>query len=629
MNLEVSRLSWISDLYLTYESNLGQVAKDLDEKAVLLPVAHSTQNAQIEVVINDKGDFLSADKVDKSDAVTVIPVTEDSATRSSGNTPHPLEDKLIYIAGDYMQYTGIDNNDKYEKYLSQLKDWNESAYSNFQVNAIYTYLSNAVLIQDLIKYKVLEEEQGQLTDAKIEGIAQKEAFVRFRVEPVTAQYIGREKAVYKDANLFNLYTQYYVSTQGKVDLCYASGKFIPCSIKHPAKVRHSGDKAKLISANDSSGFTYRGRFSDNLQIASIGYETSQKAHNALRWLIGKQGFSIGEMVIVAWEISGKSIISPTQDTEESFFGDEYEAFEFTNDTYARKLKLAARGYQQSLSTIDSVVVIGLEAATTGRLSVSFYKKMMSSDFMDRILEWHSTCFWKHRYKKDEASGSYYWFVGAPSPKDIAVAAFGDKNEKLIKSTVERLLPCIIDKRKIPKDIVKAAVVRASNPNGFDNKYMYNKAVSIACALVRKSRFDYKGEEWEMALDRENRDRSYVFGRLLGAAQKLEEVALFYSGEQSRSTAAERFGQQFVRRPGKTWKIINDNLRPYTAKMKAMGKTWYVKELQDIYELIDEEDFKKQEPLSEVYLLGYNCQLNSYDKKEGKIKNDTNEGEDKE
>ena len=61
-----------------------------------------------------------------------------------------------------------------------------------------------------------------------------------------------------------------------------------CTEKHPAKLRQGKDKAKLISTNDANGFTYRGRFVSKKEAISIGYETSQKIHNALRWLIQKQ-----------------------------------------------------------------------------------------------------------------------------------------------------------------------------------------------------------------------------------------------------------------------------------------------------------------------------------------------------
>ena len=37
-------------------------------------------------------------------------------------------------------------------------------------------------------------------------------------------------------------------------MCYATGKVTECSYKHPNKIRNAGDKAKLFSANDESGF---------------------------------------------------------------------------------------------------------------------------------------------------------------------------------------------------------------------------------------------------------------------------------------------------------------------------------------------------------------------------------------
>ncbi|MGL5676785.1 MAG: type I-C CRISPR-associated protein Cas8c/Csd1 [Cellulosilyticaceae bacterium] len=615
----MKRLSWIRDLAATYDNNQDKIAKDLEAKAILLPIAHSTQNAQIEIILDEAGTFIRASKVAKADAVTIIPVTEDSASRSSGDAPHPLEDNLKYIAGDYEKFTGIDNKSKHEKYIALIQGWSGSTYSCKQVDAVKEYINKGCIIEDLIQAKVLEAEDGMLIEAKIEGISQKDAFVRFVIEPSTLGSIDQEKAVYKNKDVFNCYSKYYTTLQEDVALCYATGKEIPCSSKHPAKIRHAADKAKLISANDSSGFTFRGRFSEKEQVASIGYETSQKAHNALRWLIGIQGFSVGEQAVVAWEIHGKSMISPVEDTFDALWGkedDQEEIEAYTNETYAKRLKLASHGYQADLSTDAEVVVMGVEAATTGRLSINFYKKVTGAEFIENVLGWHRTCFWRHQYRKD-VNGKYepVTFVGAPSPRDIATVAFGNRNDKLLKATIERLLPCIVDKRPIPRDVVRAALMRASNASTFESKQEHQKAVSITCALIRKSQYDYKKEEWGMALDRENTDRSYVFGRLLGAAQKLEEVALYHSNEKGRSTSAERFSQQFVRRPGKTWKIINDNLRPYIAKLKGGGQTWYMKELQEIYDLISEEDFQKQEPLSELYLLGYNCQLNSYTKKD--------------
>ena len=70
-----------------------------NEQAVLLPISHSTFNAQIEVAIDLDGNFQSSKRLEKgNDVVTIIPVTKDSAAKASGITPHPLCDKLCYIA---------------------------------------------------------------------------------------------------------------------------------------------------------------------------------------------------------------------------------------------------------------------------------------------------------------------------------------------------------------------------------------------------------------------------------------------------------------------------------------------------------------------------------------------------
>ena len=84
-------MAWLKTLAETYDvySELAGVEKN--DQAVLLPISHSTFNAQIEVTVNEEGNFKNARKLEKGkDVVTVIPVTEDSAARSSGIAPHPL-----------------------------------------------------------------------------------------------------------------------------------------------------------------------------------------------------------------------------------------------------------------------------------------------------------------------------------------------------------------------------------------------------------------------------------------------------------------------------------------------------------------------------------------------------------
>src|ERR1039457_3387116 len=78
------------------------------------------------------------------------------------------------------------------------------------------------------------------------------------------------------------------------------------------------------------------------------------------------------------------------------------------------------------------------------------------------------------------------FVGAPAPREIAEAAYGLRlDDKLRKATVERLLPCIVDARPLPRALVAASVRRACNRAGME-KWEWERCLGIACALVRGS-----------------------------------------------------------------------------------------------------------------------------------------------
>ena len=150
-------MSWIHKLYDTYENCKNEVGVVRTDERItpLLPIAHSTQNAQIEIAINGDGDFLRARALGKEETVTIIPVNEDSATRGNGNYPHPLCDKLQYVAGDYIRYVEKKKGEEfYNKYIEQLDGWCNSIDGNRNVRAILSYLKKKMLISDLIGQKV-------------------------------------------------------------------------------------------------------------------------------------------------------------------------------------------------------------------------------------------------------------------------------------------------------------------------------------------------------------------------------------------------------------------------------------------------------------------------------------------
>ncbi|PLR84880.1 type I-C CRISPR-associated protein Cas8c/Csd1 [Bacillus sp. V33-4] len=622
-------MSWLLNLYETYQSNLdrvGEIGKKYNgQEYTLLPISHTTQNAHVEVSVTEEGEFHSAVVIDKNDASTLIPCTEDSANRAGSKiAPYPLHDKLSYVAGDFVAYGGsIKKEEPFSYYIKQLEAWAKSPYSTAKVKSIYKYLSKKRLIKDLVESGILHvDANGRLIDTwdkKAEAFlgekppifsavtgGQESAFIRFNV------YSPNEilTKVWKDPGMYESFIRFYKGFLSGDDYCYVTGELKPATDKHTNKIRNAADKAKLISANDTSGFTFRGRFNKANEVASISYEVSQKAHNALKWLINRQGKTIDQRVFLVWGNDVLDIPDPAEDSL-SIFGmsltplEKKEIKSYTHGEFANEVLKAIDGYRNNLSSNANVNILILDSATTGRLAVLYYRNLDKEMYLNRLQNWHTTCAWVHRYRKNEAN-EFVQFYGAPATKDIAFAAYGPRaNEKIVKGLMERMLPCIIDEKKIPPDIVKSAIHRASNPVSME-KWEWEKTLSITCALINKQ------EGYNVALDAENNDRDYLFGRLLAIADVLERRAL--GADESRASNAIRYMNSFSQHPARAWKTIQESLQPYQARLGTKG-LYLSKLIDEVASKIDFTDFNNK-PLSGKYLLGFYSQRHElYQKKE--------------
>ena len=600
-------MSWTEELYKIYEYNSE---RDFEpDEPVMLPVAHSTANAQIELSIDLNGVFKSAKTIEKSDAVTIIPVTEDSAARGNGIFPMPFADKLIYIAGDYNNYIDdkkSDNSNYFNAYMNQLGQWANSEYCHEFVKALYSYLDKKCLISDLVEAGVLktDESTGKLSKKeKISGIPQEESFVRIII------YTDDDLVqTWKDKAFQESFIRFNNSLMGEKQLCYASGQYVPSTYKHPSKIRNSGDKAKIISTNDESGFTYRGRFFNKEQAVSVGYEYSQKIHNALKWLIQKQGMNIDSMTIIVWSSDMQKIPKCSGSCHDDFDFDDLpdeSDFPSTKPMYADMLKKRIFSLGEKIKPDTKVMIMGLDAATTGRINISFYSELESSQYLSNIEKWHYETAW---LRFDSNSKKKY--INSFSTFDIIKYAFGteqgkyvDCDKKIIRDNILRLLNCITGGKKLPSDIVNALYLKASNPLAYDKNYNHRSVLETACGMIRKNMKNCGKGDVSMAYDPNITDRSYLFGCLLAIADKAESEAYDEQERNVRITNARRYWNVFSQRPYTTWGIIEKNLRPY---MNKLGKRQvkYSKWINEITSKMNEEMFANNKRLEPLYLLGY-------------------------
>lgn len=652
-------MSWMNTLYETYGKVLSS---NLPDKNDLLPISHTLQNAHINIVIDENGCFKRAYVLEKTQII--LPVTEKSASRTSGEAPHPLADKIHYVAKDYLLYGDLKKS-YFEGYEKQLNAWCSSQHSHPKAIAVYKYIKKGQVVADLIASKILYVDNNNQLIAYWPDEKDKNQPLIFKVLPTLEKTKRRNKDkaeiepgdalvcwsvekegepnsdTWKDKGLQQSWINYDATNNTLLDMCYITGNVCPAAVNHPKKIRHNGDGAKLISANDFSGFTYRGIFdiakkpTDAKKPNSVSYDVTQKAHNVLRWLISKQGFRNDTQVFVSWAVSGKEIPKPLENSFDLLFDEDIKIQEDYEETennikdyskdigrlFASKLNKYIAGYSSKLDPNEQIVIIGLDGPLTGRIGIIYYRELLSSEFFERIKKWHSDFAWQQRItvfdneSKNKNATKTIWPVSSPPPRAIAEAVYGNvlkSNDTLKKSVIERILPCIVDGRNIPIDMVLSAVRRACNKHNCKN-WEWERNLRITCALYKGfyHRHPNKNErkEYKMALEEERSSRDYLYGRLLAIAEKIEETALYVSGEK-RMTTAERLMQQFSNHPSSTWLTIRKSLQPYMQRLKNSRTGFLInreKEMDKIVSMFDHDDFISDKPLSGEFLLGYHCQ----------------------
>ena len=574
--------------YITHE-NLAGVS--IEGKEMLAPISHIVKNAEIEITISNDGNFLRSEF--KNNEKTIIPATIESANRTS-KIPHPLCDQLQYVASC--------GYDKFDAYVELLSGWADSEFSHPKVQAVLKYVKNGTIINDLLKSGVITDDKDKY----------EKYLVRWRIIPAPD---GTSENCWEDISLFQSFIKFYTKlcAQTKQDICMVTGKRDMICQAHIKGIVSINGNAKLLSANDNSNFTYRGRFSNSQEAYNVGYTASQKAHNALRWLTANEGVRIGGRTFICWNPEGKSVPANT------IFGlPNEETFDY--EQYKKQLHKTLHGYEQALQKTDDIIIASFDAATTGRLSVTYYNELKSSDFFRRVEHWYETMCWLSQYNN----------AFSPSIERIIKCAFGvprenfiDIDERMSSEHVQRLLHCIVDKMPIPEDIVRALVSKSSNLLIYKNKNR-EYLLSTTCAVLRKYKNDkLNKEEYTLSLDTTKTDRSYLFGRLLAIAENVERST--YDKGEKRETNAIRMQSVFNQRPLYAWRIIEESLNPYYARLSPGLRIHYkniIGEITGRLPPVDNPELGKK--LADTYLLGYYHQRSAlYEKKETKIEEDLN------
>jgi CRISPR-associated protein Csd1 len=629
-------MSWMQNLCDTYDACADAVGIcGENQTTMLLPLGHLLTELDVIVHLKNDGTFQRTEKLKssaKNKTLICVPCTDESEARSGTKAidfPHPLCDQIKYL------FT--------QKYLDNLKQWMVYLASNQKypfayqaISAVYHYIVKGTILNDLRSFQITIKD---------------DMFTGFCVSIDQSL----EDKLWKVPELWKAWIDFYwnedIAKRQTKDICYITGLGNSTyTEKHPKSINRSSGNAKLITGNDSTNFTFRGRFEKPSQAVTVSYEASQKAHQILRWLISKPScYRCDSQAIIAWAIDSLEDVL-------AFYEDSYDVYNAVVQTdeekqtfsenavcvdYAHALKKALSGYSVSskLRTHKRrIAIISTDSSTKGRLSVTYYRELSENEYEERIDQWHNTCKWYQPFGKN-ADGAYKprYFIGAPAVDRVVLAVLGKRRsqsdtsyDKLVKNLREQLVHCIFDGERIPSSMVIAALNRASNPLAFENTGSksnrdrwrdWEYVLGAVCALIKRYYYDHK-EEFAVELETERCDRDYLYGRLLAVTDKIESAARYKQGktkEDDRATNAVRYMTAFSQHPFRTWNMLfTQQLIPYIQQLNGAG--WYFNLIGDITQLFESGAFESDASLDGRYLLGFFAQRQELRKKREKDHN---------
>lgn len=518
----------LKDLQEVYRNNLHEVGKVYETRFstdyTLLPLYHILNKTHIEVHLNKNGEFLRA-KVGAK--MIPMPVTEKSLSRGF-LAPHFLHDKLVYLCKDILDYTENNklNGEEHKLYINQL-----SKFDNYASKAVYHYLTNNSLIKDLLftgilfldeNNKFLQKSNGnpifRVMDSTVENL-----FVRFHVESESPEYLWYDKEFFNilidEIEDKFLYQEIY-----KEDFCYVLGEKTQVSNSFPYKIRHVGDLSRLITHKSiTTTVPYIDRlYNQQTSTKAIGLKTSFEAHNALSWLIAKQGIEMNGLVYLLWSNQKKEDL--IIDSGFDFIGD-YNAEEdddlssLTNDTLSKRILNQALGLSADIDTDEEIMFLVLDAfdRTKGALAVLEYQRFKADKFIEKIKLWtnHAKYF---TYFHEENTNSYKLVYKSPSIFDILSSLNVQKN--FYKMLYRLMLPTFIEGKEMPSFIIKSLREKLMKYR-VSNIYHWNDIARCYFSCIKYNKF-LKGESLSDFLEDDNKSKDYLAGRLFAYMTYLED-----------------------------------------------------------------------------------------------------------
>lgn len=637
----------------------------------LLPVFHRTKQTDIEFTLNEHGQLVDVSCGTKTIIIPVTLQSSNRTNGHSLHPIHDNLKNIAFDSSVLLDATNEQNEKGRKKtlnkeinlktqrdvYIHNLEQWSAYDTDNWKVKAILTYMRDNKIISDLLNYGVIEHLGGadyaRTINPSISNGATlgktNEALLKntIRFNVIHTKHEGLDVPLWEDSEFRDSFIAYYenvviAESDFKVATCLITGeqqKIVPFA---PKFIRDAGDRSKLVSINDENMDSKTGMFKRNTnarklgELPGMGFIPCEKAFAALKWLLERQEVRFSDTHrLLVWGNSKDTtltfnaadsildILDTDMNPELAELNDlllEVSGLEQTKDVatetgeaYAVQLRKALKGYKRTDISEDidrDIYILRIDSFNSGRFFAKEFLPMKESAYVELMTRWQERGMWEQfYYHKDSNSRKSY--MGVPAIKKILSFIVSkerktDANKEITKISAE-LLACILNDKPIPQSILRNLEKQLLNPVVVSDKYAWDELLSLNCAL-HKNDYGRKGEHYTMALNKENTNRDYLFGRWLAVAHILEENVIRDS-EKSRDTNAMRYLHAFQQRPATTLNIIANRLQPYKAKLAIRNDSllsYYERLFDEILVSFDEADFVDL-PLSARFHFGFSNQ----------------------
>lgn len=613
-------MSLMTALLNTYNEaeKAGLVDQYEEGSTVLLPIYHNNMRSDgkniIQCTITKDGEFINAEFLGDKESI-IFPVTEKSLTRSGKNPPpHPLVDKLQYISA-------IDEH-KNEKYKEVFYEWMDSSSSEsveLFLKAIKVFINSEGMLEGITAslYEGIEYSLQGLTVHYTDGNNKprkddlSSVFITFMIEefegPVNMS-VTRNKALHQD------YIQYVEHKNNKNGICYFTGEEDYIAKNHRGLLGN----AKLISVSNNKE-TYYGRFKSGTDIVQIGYSTSEKIHLMLKYLLENSNSNqhLGEQqYLINWfsnDISNDTGVEITKPGGGDIFSLINQKEEISMPATKRNERVGKALKQGNITLSDSDIyyVAIIDKASNGRLSVKYFKELSVSKLFRNLKKWQEmNSWWRYNHELGKAE------IQTPNTFNLIYTTYGIERDKKMslnngnfrKSQERKLVTHIIDGEKIPSDFVMNARLNVKNRLNYENTW--NNLLFVSLAILNN---EEKGE-FDKMVDKNNKDRSYLYGRLLAVYERIE--ASTFDKDNRRVTNSEKFWTSYTNNPATMMLRLEEKIKSYEKQLKNSEdkRGLYHKLTSEKQEIInalhdhtDEKELNKS--LGYQFIFGYYSEIN--------------------